>query len=85
MTITNLQKELIYRTTHRGCKEVDELLTPLAESNFLLSLDNAKISTYQEFLQEDDLDIYNWAMKEGLIYPENYRFIISEIKKLKNI
>ncbi|AIL65963.2 Flavinator of succinate dehydrogenase [Rickettsiales bacterium Ac37b] len=57
----NIKKKLLYRSKHRGCKEMDLLLGGFASRN-IGSLDSYGIIEYDELLSEDDSDIFNWII-----------------------
>jgi len=52
-------KRLLYQSIHRGCKETDALLGKFARK-YLNNFDNDEIKLYEEFISEDDWDIYAW-------------------------
>lgn len=59
MTDENRLKRLRYRSWHRGCKETDIVLGNFADAR-LYDLDNAALALYEQLLDEDDVDIWNW-------------------------
>lgn len=63
-------KKLIYRSAHRGCKEMDVILGPFAEQK-LAALSAEDIEQYEKFIQEDDWDIYAWVSGK-LPMPDEY-------------
>ena len=52
-------KRLQYRSLHRGCKETDLVLGNFAETG-LSRLEPAQLSLYEQLLNEDDADIWDW-------------------------
>ncbi|MBT4922593.1 MAG: succinate dehydrogenase assembly factor 2 [Rickettsiales bacterium] len=73
----NLIKKIIYRSNHRGCKETDILVGKYTISkihNFSLE----QINLYEIFLDEDDLDIYNWLTGKFQV-PDEYALLIEDI------
>lgn len=52
-------KRLTYRSWHRGCKETDIVLGTYCDTH-LQSLDEASLGLYEQFLDEDDAEIWNW-------------------------
>lgn len=67
---TLLQKQLIYRSCHRGCKETDFLLGRFAMAH----LDNysmQELSDYQAIVEANDADLYDWLSGKSAI-PEGY-------------
>jgi antitoxin CptB len=75
-----LLKELLYRSTHRGCKETDILLGDFAE-NFLDKMTLAQLDDYKMIIGQDDALIYEW-LTDQTEYPANLNHeILNEIKK----
>lgn len=79
MDITDLRRQLIYRSWHRGCKETDMLLGDFAKSE-LEKFSEEELNLYQEFIAEDDWDIYAWLVGK-LEIPEQYQdWLIERIR-----
>jgi antitoxin CptB len=57
--LDNLRKKLLYRSTHRGCKETDFLLGDFA-INQIDKLTDKELNEFQDLLNQSDNDIYNW-------------------------
>ena len=75
-------KQLLYRSKHRGCKETDILLGKFAEEK-ITEFDDNKLQLYHEFINEDDLMIYDWILgKENIL--EKYGNLIAEIRSFHN-
>ena len=51
-----LRKQILYRSTHRGCKETDFLIGEFAKVK-LAEIEDLKL--FSEFLEEDDWEIYD--------------------------
>ena len=78
-----LSKQLIYRSSHRGCKETDFLIGNFVEEN-LAKMSEENQLLLANFLQEDDLKIYDWILgKEEA--PEVYLALVESMKKFHNI
>lgn len=58
-TIENKRKRLIFRSWHRGTKEMDLLLGSFADKH-VPDFDEAQLAQYEELLQNNDPDLYNW-------------------------
>lgn len=54
-------KRLIYQSMHRGCKETDAMLGRFAKAK-LESFSEAQLDLYENFISEDDWDIYAWLI-----------------------
>ena len=76
----NLKKQIIYRSTHRGTKEMDLLLGNFVKNN-IDALNDIELKYLEEFLLIEDEILYDWYFnqKENAKIPNNK---ISE--KLKN-
>ena len=61
-------KRLIYRSWHRGWKETDLILGGFADEN-LKKMDDAAIAVYEQLLDENDADIWDWLV--GKLPPKN--------------
>ena len=83
MTIKEtLKKQIIYRSTHRGFKEMDILLgnfvnKHIAEFNFI------ELKFLNELLMVEDEILYNWYFnqKDNKKVPNN--IIVEKLKKFK--
>lgn len=54
-----MRKRLIFRSEHRGTKEMDLLLGSFAR-RYVPEFSEAELLDYQELLQNNDPDLYNW-------------------------
>ena len=66
-----IKKKLYYRSLNRGCKETDLLLTKFAKQH-LAGLNVAETELYEQFLAEDDGDIYRWFCELAALPQEYY-------------
>lgn len=83
MTNTNLENKLLYRCLHRGCKETDFLLGKFGEERIKL-MDLKAQNIFDEFLNEDDMLIYDWILSKQQ-YPEKYDILIKDIQVFHKI
>ena len=78
-----LLKKILYRAKYRGCKETDFIL-----GNFFISNANAlehfDLNLCEEFLNEDDMMIYDWIVTKD-DFPKKYQEIISSIRNFHDI
>jgi antitoxin CptB len=79
----SLKKKLIYRSIHRGCKETDFLIGDFAKEN-LDQMNDDELIIYQDFLEQDDLEIYNWVIGKTATEAKYLPLIIA-IKKFHQI
>jgi antitoxin CptB len=54
-----LRKRLLFRSWHRGSRELDLILGGFAERH-LAALDRDQLDRYGRLLENNDLDIYDW-------------------------
>ena len=55
----NLRKRLIFRSWHRGTREMDLIMGRFAE-HAVPAMTEADLATYAQLLEENDPDIYDW-------------------------
>jgi len=60
-TIEIKRKRLLFRSTHRGTKEMDILLGGFYESN-MSNFDEDQLNEFEGLLEIPDDDLYGWAM-----------------------
>ena len=83
MTLEELQnwrKRLIFRSWHRGTREMDLLMGSFADQN-VLSFTETELMTYESLLETPDPDLYNWIAgvevpPANLVTPMLERFLI---------
>lgn len=61
--IENLRKKLIFRSEHRGTKEMDLLLGSFARRH-VPEFTPEELRDYEALLQENDPDLYNWITEQ---------------------
>jgi antitoxin CptB len=84
MTENNSQiKKILYRAVHRGCKETDFLLGDFFVNN-QHEISNFGVELCDEFLNEDDMEIYDWVL-DKLTIPTKYQIIIKKIRDFHKI
>ena len=55
------RKRLRYRSWHRGWKETDIILGQFADEN-IDKLDDEQLDAYEQLLDENDADIWDWLV-----------------------
>lgn len=60
-TLDPRRKRLIFRSWHRGTKEMDLLMGSFAEKH-LPRLGEADVDAYERLLLEQDPDVYDWIL-----------------------
>jgi len=76
-------KQLLYRSIHRGCKETDFLIGEFAKEK-IATFNEAKLELFQSFIQEDDLQIYDWILNKELP-PQHYLEIKEDLRQFHKI
>jgi antitoxin CptB len=56
------ENKLIYRSWHRGTKELDLILGNFIEDN-ISDMKETEIKVYEDLLASEDPEIYNWIVK----------------------
>ncbi|MGQ0527651.1 MAG: FAD assembly factor SdhE [Alphaproteobacteria bacterium] len=54
-----LRKQLIFRSWHRGTREMDLLLGSFADQN-IPGFSDTELEEYARILELSDMDLYNW-------------------------
>jgi antitoxin CptB len=69
MALSNLAKKLIFRSWHRGTREMDLLMGRFADRH-LPDFTPAQLETYAALLELADPDLYNWITGQEPVPPE---------------
>lgn len=75
-TTENKRKRLLFRSWHRGTRELDLLMGSFAEQN-LPSMEADELELYDVILTHPDPDIYNWITGQEDV-PANYMNVVME-------
>lgn len=70
-------KRLAMRSMRRGLKEMDIILSAYATEN-LAMMDEAKITLYDNLLDENDQDLYQWVTGQ-VVAPDKFIQMLAEI------
>ena len=72
MNIDNLKKKILYRSKHRGTKEMDLLLSNFVKK-YINSLNERELCELELLLNIDDEVLYKWYLSNGRAasVPEN--------------
>ena len=76
------RKKLIFRSWHRGTREMDIIMGRFADAN-LPQMDEAGIDAYEQLLRESDPDIYNWVSGRSAIPAGPHKDLLQQIKNFK--
>ncbi len=72
-----LRKKLLYRSAHRGCKEMDIIFSRFTKAH-LASLSQEEIESFDKFLNENELDIREWVIEQKNI-PIHYQNLVKNL------
>ncbi len=61
--LENKRKQLIFRSNHRGTKEMDLIMGTFANQN-VPNFTQEELNEYEALLTENDPDLYNWLTKK---------------------
>lgn len=62
------RKQLLFRSWHRGTREIDLLLGRFADAH-IPGFDEGQLGLYDRFLSNSDPDIYNWLTGQEPVPP----------------
>lgn len=62
-TLENKRKRLIFRSEHRGTKEMDLIMGSFAKK-YIPDFAADELALYDEILEHSDPDLYNWLTKK---------------------
>lgn len=65
-SIENKRKRLIFRSWHRGTKEMDLIMGSFADEN-VSGFSEGELAQYEEILMQNDPDLYSWI--SGQVEP----------------
>jgi antitoxin CptB len=71
-------KRLKMRSMRRGIKEMDIILSGFADLQ-LIEMSGAQLDLYEEFLDENDQDLYQWVSGQAA-GASQYEALINQIK-----
>ena len=80
--IDNLKKKIIYRSEHRGIKEMDLLLSNFVKK-YVNSLNESELCELESLLNVDDEVLYKWYLsneRTTLVPDNNITKKLSEFK-----
>ena len=66
--ISITRKRLIFRSWHRGTREIDLMLGGFATAH-IPQFDEAQLAAYDRFLNNSDPDIFNWITGQEPVPP----------------
>ena len=76
--IENLRKKILFRSWHRGTKEMDLILGEFANNN-VSNMDLDDLNKFQEFLNLSDPDLYKWIVAVDDSFPKEFEEFFKKI------
>lgn len=74
------KKQLIFRSWHRGTREIDLLLGKFADEH-MAGFDAEQVALYDRFLNNSDPDIYNWITGQEPVPPSEDNAVVQLMLK----
>lgn len=72
-------KRMTYRSWHRGCKETDIILGHFADQQ-IPQCSDAELDLFEDFLKEDDADIWKWLTGEQQPPRQEFMALIEKLR-----
>jgi antitoxin CptB len=72
-------KRLRYQSWHRGCKETDVILGNYFDTH-AHEWDDAAMTLYEQLMEEDDYDIWQWIAYDKAPPDANYLPLIERLR-----
>ena len=76
------RKKLIFRSWHRGTREMDIIMGRFADAN-VPAMSEVELDDYEQLLRESDPDIYNWVSGRTDTPPGANTALMQRIKNFK--
>lgn len=76
--LNNIQKKIIYKSMHRGCKEMDFIFSNFIK-NHLNYCSEKEIDALENLIGEADLDILDWITNKTTT-PVKYTALIKKLR-----
>ena len=74
------RKQLIFRSWHRGTREIDLSLGRFADAH-IPQFDAEQLAAYDRFLNNSDPDIFNWITGQEPVPPAEDNAVVSALLK----
>ena len=82
MNIDNLKKKILYRSEHRGTKEMDLLLSNFVKK-YIDSFDEKELNELESLLNISDEILYKWYLNQDTNTPIPVNSITKKLKEFK--
>lgn len=77
-SLETMRKRLIFRSWHRGTKELDLILGPFANT-FVPEFSEADLNAYEKLLHCNDPEVYGWLTGKGEPEERDLSSMVSKI------
>ncbi len=78
IVLDDLRKRLLYRSSHRGMKEMDVLLGGYA-TDFLQNMTSDELQAFGQLLDENDNDLLNWILEREPVPEDHSNPVLTKI------
>ena len=78
------RKQLLFRCWHRGTREMDIIMGKFAAAK-LPDMNRALLDEMHEFMQESDIDIYNWISNKEAAPANVNHDLVEQLKQFYNL
>jgi len=78
--VDNRRKRLIFRSWHRGTREMDLIMGTFAESH-VPDMSEAALDLYEELLHTPDPDVYDWVSGQKPVPANVNNSVIEKLLK----
>ena len=78
--ISITRKRLIFRSWHRGTREIDLMLGGFADAH-IPQFNEAQLVAYDRFLKNSDPDIFNWITGQEPVPPAEDNAVVTLMLK----
>ena len=82
--IETMRKRLLFRSWHRGTREIDLLLGRFADAH-LPDFNEAELNAYDRMLKNSDPDLYNWMTGAEPIPPAEDSAVMQMLIKFMGV
>ena len=82
MNIDILKKKILYRSEHRGIKEMDLLLGNFVKK-YVNSLSESELCELESLLNTDDEILYKWYLNQDVSTSIPVNYITKKLKEFK--
>ena len=79
-TINNKRKRLIFRSWHRGMKEMDQIMGSFA-NDYVPNYSPEQLDLFEQVLQNSDPDLYDWIFRRVDVPANKANPILDELLK----